>query len=89
MVRCTLHPRRRLRIGSGRSAGCCCWLSRLDGRWSRTSPSLRRMAVSRLALGRKQRKMVAGSLAGTMGMKGTVRFGVSFGDITEHFGGNS
>ena len=78
MVR-SLNPRRLRRIGSGRIVGCCCcwsYLSKLDGRLWRTSPLIRKMAVSRLALGRKRRTMVAGSSVvgkmGKMGMRGTV-----------------
>lgn len=73
----TLLPRRLRRIGSGRIVGCCCccW-SKFDGRLLRTSPLSHKMAVSRLALGRKQRMMVAGSsvvgMMGMMGMTGTV-----------------
>lgn len=72
MVR-TRRPRRPKRIGSGRIVGCCCLLSMIDGRLWRKSPLNHTMAVSRLALGRKQRTMVAGSLAeGMMGKRGTV-----------------
>lgn len=62
-------------IGLGRIVGCCCCLSTIDGRLSHMSPLIRKMAVSRLALGRKRRTMV-GSLVegmmGKMGMMGTV-----------------
>lgn len=45
----------------------------IGARLWRTSPLIRTMAVSKLALGRKQRTMVAGSLVvGMMGMRGTV-----------------
>ena len=69
MVR-SRSPHRPRRIGSGRTVGCC--LSRSDGRLWRMSPLSRTMAVSRLALGRKQRTMVGGSLVeGMMGTRGT------------------
>ena len=71
MVRILL-PRQPKRIGSSRTAGCC--LSRSDGHLLRTSPLIHKRAASRLALGRKQRMRVAGSLvAGMMGTMGTVR----------------
>lgn len=70
MVRILL-PHQLRRIGSNRIVGCC--LSMFDGHLLRMSPLIRTMAVSRLALGRKQRTMVAGSLAeGMMGKMGTV-----------------
>ena len=78
MVR-ILRPRQPKRIGSNRTVGCCCCcccLSMFDGHLLRMSPSLRTTAVSRLALGRKQRTTVAGSfvagMMGKMGMMGTV-----------------
>lgn len=76
MVR-SLSPHRLKRIGLDR-IGCfrCCCLSKIDGRLWRKSPLIHKMAVSRLALGRKRRTMVAGSFVvgkmGMMGMKGTV-----------------
>lgn len=68
----TLRPRQPRRIGQGRTVGCCCCcLSMSDGHLLRMSPSIRTTAVSRLALGRKQRTTVAGSfVAGMMGMMG-------------------
>lgn len=64
-----------MRIGSDRIVGCCC-LSMFDGHLLRMSPLIRMTAVSRLALGRKRRTMVAGSsvvgMMGKMGMMGTV-----------------
>ena len=71
-----------MRTGSDRIAGCCCCLSMFDGHLLRMSPLIRMTAVSRLALGRKRRTMVAGSsvvgMMGKMGMMGTVevRLGV-------------
>lgn len=68
-----LLPHQWKRIGSGRTAGCWRQLSKSDGRLWRKSPCFRTRAESRLALGRKRRTRVAGSLAeGKMGMMGTV-----------------
>lgn len=78
----SLSPRQPRHIGSDRIVGC--YWSSSDGRLRNKSLLSHKMAVSRLALGRKRRKMAAGSLAGKMagmmagkmvgkmGMRGTV-----------------
>lgn len=70
MVR-SLNPHRWKRIGSSRIG--CCFQSKSGGRLWRTSPWIRKMAVSKLALGRKQHKMAVSSLGmmGSLGSLGT------------------
>lgn len=75
MVR-SQRPHQLVRIGSGRIVGCCFELSKFDGRLWRTSPLIRKTAVSRLALGRTRRTMVGTivvvGMMGKMGTMGTV-----------------
>lgn len=75
VLRIRLLLRQLMHIGSGRIVGCCCCLlSMLGGRLLRKSPLNHMMVARTMALGMRQRMMVAGSsvvgsfvAVGTMG----------------------
>lgn len=69
-MRIVLLPHRPSCIGCYRIVGCGCFLLSMIDDLRRMSPLIHKLAVSKLALGKRQHMMVGSFVVGSLGMMG-------------------